>query len=118
MAGEKTVKQMSIWLMTAWLAGGAAWAADNLPKYYPDHFDRGGVIDRVDVGAGQIVINDMLYTLSSDTAVHTPATRFATPGDLRPGMTIGVRIARNLPGMRPVAEIWVLSDGKDAGNDN
>lgn len=85
--------------------------AATLPEYYPESFDRSGVINRVDVDNRVIVIDDSKVQLSLNLKVYTPTTRFATIRSLKPGMRIGFgttgsRAAHN----SAVPELWVLPD--------
>lgn len=84
-------------------------AAAPLPDYYPRQFERIGVIDRIDVGEGEIVIHDSLLLLSPGTAVHSPSRQFVLPRELRKGMKIGYELRKN-GGKRFVTEIWILPD--------
>lgn len=91
-------------------------AAAPLPDYYPQQFNRIGVIDRVDVGEGQIVIQDTLLLLSPGTAVHSPSRQFALPRELRKGMKIGYDL-RKKDGKTTVTEIWILPDSHRLSGD-
>lgn len=91
-------------------------AAAPLPDYYPRQFDRIGIIDRIDVGEGQIVIQDNLLLLSPGTAVHSPSRQFVLPRELRKDMKIGYELRKN-GDKRVVTEIWILPDSHRLSGD-
>ena len=64
-------------------------------------FQRAGTIDRVDVRAGEIVINDTLYELARNVSLHSGGS-----STLRTGMRVGF----NTNAQRQVTDIWKLSD--------
>ncbi len=78
--------------------------ADKLPDYYPDSFDRWGIVDLLDVNSKHIVINDTRMQLSPQTKVHSLNTRFSTVSTLRRGMKVGMDLAGN----KVINEIWIL----------
>lgn len=84
-------------------------AASDLPGYYPESFDRSGVINRIDVNNRVLVIDDSKVTLSLNLKVHTPTTRYGTIRSLEPGMKIGFGTSgsRAVRG-GAVSEVWVL----------
>lgn len=86
-------------------------AASALPGYYPEAFDRWGVISRVDVDSRTLVVDDSKVTLSLNLEVHTPATRFGTIRSLQPGMKVGFGTTGSRAARRgAVAEVWVLPE--------
>ena len=48
-----------------------------------------GVVDRVNLKSGEIVINDMFYRLGPSVIVRDKKNRIAKPGKLRQGSKIG-----------------------------
>ncbi len=90
------------------LLGATTVAANNLPEYYPDHYEAIGPLVGINSQDGYVVILDFQYPYNSATRVNTPATRFETTAYLRPGMLVGIsREDRH----SPVTDIWVLPDG-------
>jgi len=93
-------------LLLCLLAPVALILSSGLPAYYPAHFTRTGIIDRVDLGQQVIVINDTLMHFSSQTRVHSLNTQFSLLNSLRKGMKVGLAFANNNRGL--IDEIWVL----------
>lgn len=89
--------------------------AETLPAYYPETFQRAGVVDRVDYTQREIVINDTLYHLSDSVAVHSPFEKNDTVYALQRGRRIGFSFLRDQR-RRMVTEAWVLpsSHGQSA----
>lgn len=84
-------------------------AASSLPAYYPESFDRWGVVNQVDSDNRTLVVSDIKVPLSLNLKVYTPTTRFGTIQSLQPGMKIGFgttgsRAVRS----GAVSELWVL----------
>lgn len=65
-------------------------------------FSRAGTIDRIDIRAGEIVINDTLYELASNVSLHS--------GGASSSLKNGMRIGFNTNAQRQVTDIWQLSD--------
>jgi len=80
--------------------------AGSLPAYYPDHFDRWGVIDRLDLNTQEIIIDDVMMHFATGTKTHTLNTEFSMIQSLNKGMKVGVRFSSNNRGL--IEEIWVL----------
>jgi len=80
--------------------------AGGLPDYYPEHFDRWGVIDRLDLNAQEIIIDDVMMHFAIGTKTHTLNTEFSMLQSLGKGMKVGVRFASRNRGL--IEEIWVL----------
>jgi len=99
----KKPNQILIALCTLLLFAMPSWA-DNMPDYYPDSFDRWGIIDMVDVSTMHIVINDARMQLSPQIKVHSLNTRFSTINTLRRGMKVGMGLADR----KIIDEIWIL----------
>ena len=58
-----------------------------LPKYYPPNFSGHGCINRI--AGDEVVIDDRLYRLTSDTTYHTPKTQYASRSPFRKGVRVG-----------------------------
>ena len=58
-----------------------------LPKYYPANFSGHGCINRIE--GNEVVIDDRLYRLTTDTTYHTPKTQYATSSQFRKGVRVG-----------------------------
>lgn len=103
------MKKLHVVLLTLCLATAAAagWAR-GLPDYYPTSFSRTGNIDRLDISASTIVINDTQYTISANVPVHTLRTQFATVNDLARGMQIAFNATSGAERRPQISEIWVL----------
>ncbi|MBK8161883.1 MAG: hypothetical protein IPK65_01645 [Gammaproteobacteria bacterium] len=82
--------------------------AASLPDYYPERFDRWGVIDQINLDKQIIVVNDVNVRVTRDLRIYTVNTRFATLQSLKPGMKIGFGTtgSRSLSGA--VSEVWIL----------
>lgn len=96
----------------ALLAGALALSlpafAAGLPDYYPERFDRWGVIDQLDLDNHIVVINDVSIRVAPDLRVYTVNTRSATQQSLKPGMKIGFGTTGSRALSGAVAEVWVL----------
>lgn len=88
--------------------------ATTLPEYYPETFQTRGVIDRINIKSGEIVVNDNLARLSNNAKVHNLNTEFSTVQTLRKGMKIGF-VMNSINGKRFVTEIWVLPNNYSSG---
>lgn len=82
--------------------------ATDLPDYYPESFDRWGMINQVDLDNLVIVVNDINIHVTRDLRVNTPNTRFALGRSLQPGMKIGFGTSGSRAITGPVPEVWVL----------
>ena len=58
-----------------------------LPEHYPDRFSGHGCIGRIE--GNEVVIDDRLYRLTSDTTYHTPKSQYASRSRFREGMRVG-----------------------------
>ena len=79
---KKTIAILLMYLLTGFGATGISVAADYDYKIV-------GVIDRVDVQSGEIVIGDMLYHLSPNVLVRDAKNRSIKPQKLRQGSKMG-----------------------------
>ena len=82
------------------------WAATSA-EAYPTTFSDAGNIDRVDVAAGEIVIDDTLLLLPAKATVHRPSSSFSSSRDLRKGMKVGFS-SNKINGKNTITEIWIL----------
>ena len=78
---KKTIAILLMYLLTGFGAAGISAAADYKYKIV-------GVVDRVDVPSGEIVIGDMLYKLSPSIRIRNEKNRIAKPNQLRQGSKI------------------------------
>ncbi len=93
-------------LMMALLVYSGGVQAEELPKHYPESFQRFGGID--EIGKDFIVINDMEFSLKSSTQVHTPHTRFSTLNTLKKGLLVGYATTGKRGATKEITEIWIL----------
>lgn len=87
-----------------------AVAAGGLPAHYPESFQQTGAIDRIDLAAGEIVVGDQLYRITTGTAVHTLRSSVSSTGALTIRMLVGLESTRQLSGAPLVTDIWELPD--------
>lgn len=92
-------------------------SAATLPAYYPETFQMHGTVDRIDIKRGEIVINDMFWSLSMNVKVHSLTTEFSSIQTLRLGMNIGFSM-NTVNGKNQVAEIWILPDNNTLNSEN
>lgn len=85
---------------------GAAHAG-KLPTYYPEHFQGSGIIDRIDFGSGEIVVNDSLLALSDTATLNSLSKEGDSLGRLHKGVRIGYRYD-NIDGLKLITTIWLL----------
>ena len=97
-------------LLTGSLLCSIAFAAANLPNYYPANFRNWGVLERLDIEGGVAVINDIQMILSDNIQVHTLNSRFASLHALHSGLKVGVALTARDNGRPLVTDIWVLPD--------
>ena len=81
--------------------------AGKLPGYYPENFQGTGVIDRIDFGSGEIVVNDSLLALSETATVNSLSKEGDSLGRLGKGVRIGYRYD-NIDGLKVITTIWLL----------
>jgi hypothetical protein len=99
-----TVLSSLLLLVTA-----ASVQAQSLPHYYPNSFDRQGII--TSTGSSEIFVSAQRYQLDANVRVHSLATEFASRRLLRGGAEIGFTTARGKKGVTKITEIWLLPDG-------
>lgn len=93
-------------MLLLFLLGGIAHAA-GLPDYYPVRFEKVGVIDDVNIGAGKIIINDKLYQLGKDTPINSLSRKGDSIARLKRGANVGITFTR-YGRVRAVTEVWLL----------
>jgi hypothetical protein len=89
--------------------------AGNLPAYYPESFQSTGTLDRVDMAAGEIVIGDKMYRISTTTPVHTLNSNASSIGALTAGTLVGLNAVGDATGARVLMDLWELPDSYSAG---
>lgn len=74
-------------------------------------FETTGTVDRLDLRAGEIVVDDTWYRLGKDLIIHDAKGRLVGTKLLREGTRIGISptpIASGASRTRTVYEVWVL----------
>jgi hypothetical protein len=102
---KKTIAILLMYLLTGFGAAGISAAADYDYKI-------AGVIDRVDVQSGQIVIGDMLYQLSPNIRIRNEKDQIVKPDKLRQGSKIVANSYSSDSGQQ-IHEIRLLPDNFD-----
>ena len=78
--------------------------AQKFPSYYPDKgFNITGVIDDLNLGTGEIIINDSVYRVSPQAVVRSLSSKEDSMTRLRVGANVGF----NMSG-RVIKEFWLL----------
>lgn len=76
-----------------------------MPEHYPvDGFDGMGLIDRIAISDGEIVINDSLFLISSETRYSTPSDVNASGHLFRVGMKVGYVLDTG----KKIDSIWLI----------
>lgn len=101
-------KLHKLMLLAGALALGLPAFAAGLPDYYPQRFDRWGIIDQIDLDRQTIVINDVNVKVARDLRVYTVNTRFAARQSLKPGMKVGFGTTGSRALTGAVSELWIL----------
>lgn len=81
-------------------------AAAGLPDYYPQTFERVGVIKEILANERMLVIDGIRVPIRPNLRVFTPRSRFDDVTDLRTGMKVGFDGGRSAAD--PVSRLWVL----------
>ncbi len=68
-----------------------------------------GKIERLDLSAGELVIDDTLFKVSTSVPVYTYRGFQTTADSLRKGMRVAFNVAEDGNGARFVSAIWILS---------
>ncbi|MCO6413928.1 MAG: hypothetical protein J5I92_14400 [Thiogranum sp.] len=101
----KTLVYIAFCLM-ALVATPMTSAAQGMPE-----FETTGTIDRLDLKAGEIVVDDTYYRLGKDLIIHDAKGRLGGTKLLREGVRIGISPSPLQSGAtrsRTVYEVWVL----------
>jgi len=75
-------------------------------NYQMDSHYRVGVIDRVDLPKGKLIVNDSVYTISDQLKVYSVTSAKTSSGRLFKGSKIGFRLSH--PTGNNIEEIWLL----------
>jgi hypothetical protein len=75
-----------ILLATLWFAPPNALAAGGLPDYYPDSFERVGILNEILANERILVVDGVRVPIRPTLRVFTPRSRFDDVTDLRTGM--------------------------------
>lgn len=102
---NKSIAILLMYLLTGIGAAGISAAADYEYKIM-------GVVDRVDVQSGQIIIGDMLYQLSPNLRIRNEKNRIVKPNKLRQGSKIAANSYSSDSGQK-IHEIRLLPDNFD-----
>jgi len=78
-----------------------------LPKYYPERFDRTGIMRSI-VQGGKVMIGGVRYTVSPNVRVHTAHTRNASVYALNENTEVGIELDQR---GKVITGIWVLPKG-------
>ncbi len=82
--------------------------AAQFPEHYPKNgFQRTGIIDRIDFGDRQIVINDSLFTLADNVKLNSLSKEGDSLGRLHKGTSVGYSYDK-LDGQKIITTIWLL----------
>ena len=68
-----------------------------------------GKIERLDLNAGELVIDDTLFKVSTSVPVYTYRGFQTTADSLKKGMRVAFNVAQDGNGTRFVSAIWILS---------
>lgn len=79
-----------------------------LPAHYPsDGFDRIGNVDSINLETREVIIEDMVYTLSDDVVLNSRSRSSDSLGRLFKGTKVGFNFS-NAGSNRYIREIWLL----------
>jgi len=81
------------------------WSANELPEYYPNHFQNEGVLQ--DIQRGKLIINATFYRLVENVPVHTLDTIYGSHNNLHKDMDIAFHLVDG----NVISEIWILPKG-------
>jgi len=102
---KKTIAILLMYLLTGFGAAGISAAADYEYKIM-------GVVDRVDVQSGKIVVDDGLYQLSPNLRIRNEKNQLVKPSKLRQGSKIAANSYSSDSGQQ-IHEIRLLPDNFD-----
>lgn len=96
------------WLLVAIMGWSqAAWSAPSRQVFGPPA--ESGKIKRLNLQAGELVVDDSVLKLSAAVAVYTHRGFETTLKSLRKGMRIAFNITHDASGSPSVSVIWILS---------
>ena len=101
------IQQLKLFLAAILLIAMGTAFADNLPDYYPDEFQRAGILNKIDSKSRTATIDGHLYYFSSDLLVHSLSTQFSSVNSLRPSTPVGFGVSR-IGNKYYIDTIWVL----------
>ena len=79
-----------------------------LPAHYPsDGFDRIGNVDSINLETREVIIEDMVYTLSDDVVLNSRSRSSDSLGRLIKGTKVGFNFS-NAGSNSYIREIWLL----------
>ncbi|MGB5511169.1 MAG: hypothetical protein WBM87_05620 [Woeseiaceae bacterium] len=77
--------------------------AQKFPSYYPAEFAETGIIDDLNLGMGEIIINDSVYRVSPQAVVRSLSSREDSMTRLRLGANVGFKMSGGA-----ITEFWLL----------
>lgn len=78
--------------------------AQKFPSYYPEKgFNITGIIDDLNLGTGEIIINDSVYRVSPQAVVRSLSSREDSMTRLRVGANVGFKARGGM-----ITEFWLL----------
>jgi opacity protein-like surface antigen len=78
--------------------------AQNFPSYYPEKgFNVSGFIDGLNLGTGEIIIDDSVYRVSPEVVVRSLSSKDDSLTRLRVGANVGFKITGGV-----ITEFWLL----------
>ena len=78
--------------------------AQKFPSYYPEKgFNETGIIDRVNLRMGKIIIDDSTYRISPKAVVRSLSSREDSMARLRAGANVGFKMTGGV-----ITEFWLL----------
>jgi len=102
---KKTIAILLMYLLTGFGAAGISAAADY-------NYTIMGVVDRVNMPSGEIVIDDAFYHLGPNILIRNAKNQIAKPNELRRGSKIGANSYSGTSGQY-IHEIRLLPDNFD-----
>lgn len=78
--------------------------AQKFPSYYPENgFNISGFIDGLNLGTGEIIINDSSYRISPRAVIRSLSSREDSMARLRVGANVGFKVTGGV-----ITEFWLL----------
>jgi hypothetical protein len=77
--------------------------AQKFPSYYPAEFPETGIIDDLNLGMGEIIINDSVYRVSPQAVVRSLSSSEDSMTRLRLGANVGFKMSGGA-----ITEFWLL----------